>query len=354
MSLVPGGTITYENRNLFGNAASVAASVNTKNFLAPADDLSFRVQFSQASGPGYQQADVMWLARVRVSEPAPPRAHRRPAAIHVRPGRPQTHPPHCLALQRPQGLRRVHPRCAVLVTQRDAVQFMPPLHLPCAPLPRAHALHANEPRFACPVGPGGDEVPAVWVDRTGAKVGITEQYSRNSKGTLAVVAQVCCMCCFSRHSIGCRALFHGTAVVLLAGRACNVLRCAAQEITTRDETGAPCTRGMRTTPFGQYVADGPPTGLSGAAPAHLAAWMRECQAADLAQHAFLPPSSLLARLPADKGVDRVLSAQGALTRDTTYLVNGAQVGARDILTVGATPQPPACQPSAARCMCPRG
>lgn len=37
-----------------------------------------------------------------------------------------------------------------------------------------------------------------------------------------------------------------------------------QEITTRDETGAPCSRGMRTTPFGQYVADGPPTCMSGA------------------------------------------------------------------------------------------
>jgi hypothetical protein len=33
-------------------------------------------------------------------------------------------------------------------------------------------------------------VPAVWVDRTGAKVGVTEQYSRSSKGTLALVAQV--------------------------------------------------------------------------------------------------------------------------------------------------------------------
>ena len=41
-----------------------------------------------------------------------------------------------------------------------------------------------------PAGPGGEEVPAVWVDRTGAKVGVTEQYSRNSKGTLALVAQV--------------------------------------------------------------------------------------------------------------------------------------------------------------------
>lgn len=29
----------------------------------------------------------------------------------------------------------------------------------------------------------------MWVDRTGMKVGITEQYSRQSKGTLALVAQ---------------------------------------------------------------------------------------------------------------------------------------------------------------------
>ena len=41
-----------------------------------------------------------------------------------------------------------------------------------------------------PAGPTGDEVPAVWVDRTGIKVGVTEQYSRNSKGTLALIAQV--------------------------------------------------------------------------------------------------------------------------------------------------------------------
>lgn len=39
-------------------------------------------------------------------------------------------------------------------------------------------------------GPSGEEVPAVWVDRTGVKVGVTEQYSRNSKGSLALVAQV--------------------------------------------------------------------------------------------------------------------------------------------------------------------
>jgi hypothetical protein len=48
-------------------------------------------------------------------------------------------------------------------------------------------------------------VPAIWVDRMGAKVGVTEQYSRSSKGSLALLAQVrprkggagsaCCMGC---------------------------------------------------------------------------------------------------------------------------------------------------------------
>lgn len=50
-----------------------------------------------------------------------------------------------------------------------------------------------------------------------------------------------------------------------------------QEITTRDETGAPCNRGMRTTPFGQYVADGPPTCLSGEPPFSDRSWeARRC------------------------------------------------------------------------------
>lgn len=40
-----------------------------------------------------------------------------------------------------------------------------------------------------------------------------------------------------------------------------------QGITTRDESGAPCTRGMRSTPYGQFVMDGPPTTLSGEQPA---------------------------------------------------------------------------------------
>lgn len=47
MSLVPGGTITYENRNLGGRAATVAASINTKSFLAPSDDISYRLMYQK-------------------------------------------------------------------------------------------------------------------------------------------------------------------------------------------------------------------------------------------------------------------------------------------------------------------
>ncbi len=115
----------------------------------------------------------------------------------------------------------------------------------------------------------------MWVDRTGVKVGITEQYSRNSKGSLALVAQVSAglpgavrghgraqlndlptgLALCKRHS-GSSSL---PLLTLFTAALCSV----PQGITTRDETGAPCARGMRTTPFGQYVADGPPTCLSG-------------------------------------------------------------------------------------------
>ncbi len=58
---MPGGTITYENRNLFGKAASIGASVTTKNFLSPADDLSFRVQYNHVSMEG--ESDGLGLNR---------------------------------------------------------------------------------------------------------------------------------------------------------------------------------------------------------------------------------------------------------------------------------------------------
>lgn len=184
VSVVPGGTITYENRNLFRKAATVAASINTKNFLSPSDDLSYRFMYSQ---------------------------------------------PYMYGLNDP---KRTKLSATIFNARKMCGVFTP--------------------------GPGGEEVPPVWVDRMGAKVALSEQYSRNSRGSLGLVAQ---------------------------------------QVSTVDETGAPCTRGMRTTPFGQFVADGPPTGLG------------------------------------PTGTDRLLYAQGNLVRDTTYHVNGAQVGARDIFTV---------------------
>lgn len=184
VSLVPGGTITYEHRNLGGRAATVAASINTKNFLAPADDLSYRFMYNV---------------------------------------------PYIYGLDDPKKTRL----SATLFNARKLCGVFTP-------------------------GPSGEEVPPVWVDRTGAKVAISEQYSRGSRGSLGLVAQ---------------------------------------EVVTRDESGAPCARGIRATPFGQYIADGPPTTLSGT------------------------------------GRDRMVYAQGSLVRDTTYMVNGQQVGARDVYTV---------------------
>lgn len=184
VSLVPGGTITYEHRNLGGRAATLAASVNTKNFLAPSEDLAYRLVYSQ---------------------------------------------PYVYGLDDP---KRTKVSGTIFNSRKLCGIFTP--------------------------GPSGDEVPVVWVDRAGAKVAISEQYSRNSSGSLGLVAQ---------------------------------------EVSTLDENGALCPRGMRSNAYGQYIADGPPTTLSGT------------------------------------GKDRMVYAQGSLTRDTTYLVNGQQIGSRDIFTV---------------------
>ena len=184
VSIVPGGTITYEHRNLGGRAGTLAASVNTKNFMQPSEDMAYRMVYTQ---------------------------------------------PFIYGLDDPKQ------------TKVSGTMF--------------------NSRKLCGVftpGPSGDEVPVVWVDRAGAKVAITEQYSRNSSGSLGLVAQ---------------------------------------EISTLDENGALCPRGMRSNAYGQYIADGPPTTLSGT------------------------------------GKDRMVYAQGSLTRDTTYLVNGQQIGSRDIFTV---------------------
>ena len=187
VSLVPGGTITYEHRNLGGRAATMAASINTKNFLAPSEDLSYRVIYSQ---------------------------------------------PYVYGLDDPKQTKL----SGTIFNSRKLCGVFTP-------------------------GPSGDEVPVVWVDRAGAKVAISEKYSRSSSGSLGLVAQ---------------------------------------EVSTLDENGALCPRGMRANAYGQYIADGPPTTLSGT------------------------------------GKDRMVYAQAALTRDTTYLVNGQQIGSRDIFTVRTT------------------
>ena len=295
---MPGGTITYENRNLFGNAASLAASVNTKNFLQPADDLSFRVQYSQVlqgyCGAGGREGG--WCGSC-----VPPLA--------------------CTTLASPGALT-----LACHTVTLPASPLLLPLLQPYLyglDDPKRTRLTATlfNGRKVCGVftpGPSGEEVPAVWVDRMGAKVGITEQYSRASKGTLSLVAQ---------------------------------------QITTLDETGVACTRGMRTTPFGQYVADGPPTCLSGerapdfdgqmcasrlpspaCSPALLLCLcLRAPDPPHTRMHTLIPPVFPATHHPpprhADNGTDRIVSAQGSLTRDTTYFANGAQLGARDIFTV---------------------
>jgi hypothetical protein len=38
-------------------------------------------------------------------------------------------------------------------------------------------------------GPGGEEVPPVFIDRSGLKASLQEQYTRNSKGTLSLVLE---------------------------------------------------------------------------------------------------------------------------------------------------------------------
>jgi hypothetical protein len=184
VSLVPGGTVTYENRNLDGKGAMFAASINTKNFVQPTDDLAYRMQFSVPYVHGlYDQRDT-----------------------------------------RLNG--------AIFNSRKLCGVFTP--------------------------GPAGDEVPSIWIDRTGAKVSLSETYTRNSSGSIGLVAQ---------------------------------------QVSTLDETGAPVGRGARQTPLGQLIADGPPTAMS------------------------------------ETGKDKLVYAQAALVRDTTRIVNGATVGARDVYTV---------------------
>ena len=107
-------------------------------------------------------------------------------------------------------------------------------------------------------GPQMEEVPALWVDRAGAKATVTQNFSRQSKATASVVLE---------------------------------------EVTARDESGAVVGAGAKPGAGGQLSADGPPTTHSGT------------------------------------GTDRIMFAQGGITRDTTRFVNGTPVGARDIFNL---------------------
>eukprot|EP00899_Mesostigma_viride_P010666 jgi/Mesvir1/19600/Mv09897-RA.3 len=69
---------------------------------------------------------------------------------------------------------------------------------------------------------GGDDLPALWVDRAGVKVALSESFNKQSKLTYGLVLE---------------------------------------EITSRDESGGVCAKGARALPNGTLLADGPPTGL---------------------------------------------------------------------------------------------
>lgn len=114
-SAIPGGTLTFEDNNMNGLGQSLSATVSTDNFISPADDLSFQVDY------------------------------RKP----------------------------------LLRGRRDPSQ-------------RARIASAFNSRKTSGVfleGSDGSEVPSIFIDRVGAKLGIEETYSRNSKGSLSLVLQ---------------------------------------------------------------------------------------------------------------------------------------------------------------------
>ena len=258
---------------------------------------------------------------------------------------------------------------------------------PVTPEPsRPPLLNMHAPPAPLGAGPGGEEVPAVWVDRTGIKVGITEQYSRQSKGSLALVAQArggggggagagqgvgACVWrtqCSGQH-------WRCTGCMQLAGLPRKLhTNLQAQNQTHPGLARHPCRRSRRATRRARpataacaprRLASTWPTARPRAcrvSPHFRTAAGRRGGAHGLARRPHpagppsfpsCPPRPLLPPappqrlpfsyplpcpslpLPADAGVDRVVSAQAALTRDTTYLANGAQVGARDIITVSA-------------------
>ncbi|XP_059626577.1 protein TOC75-3, chloroplastic-like isoform X2 [Cornus florida] len=149
-SIQPGGTVSFEHRNLKGLNRSILGSVTTSNFLSPQDDLGFKFEY-------------------------------------------------------------VHPYLDGVYNPRN----------------RTFRASCFNSRKLSPVfigGPEVDEVPPIWVDRSGVKANITENFTRQSKFTYGLVME---------------------------------------EITSRDESSHISPNGQRVAPSGEISTDGPPTTLSG-------------------------------------------------------------------------------------------
>lgn len=146
VSYTPGGSVYLEHRNLDGEGRSVSASLSTGNFLAPQDDLGFKLEYARPMARGEKDPEKALL------------------------------------------------KCSAFNSRKVS------------------------PAFAG--GPTMDEVPGVWIDRSGAKASLTENFTRQSKCTTGLVIQ---------------------------------------EITARDESGGLCTNGSKQLPTGEVSSDGPPT-----------------------------------------------------------------------------------------------
>ncbi|XP_051134327.1 protein TOC75-3, chloroplastic [Andrographis paniculata] len=149
-SIQPGGTVSFEHRNIKGLNRSLLGSVTTSNFLNPQDDLAFKLDY-------------------------------------------------------------VHPYVDGVYNPRNRTF-------------RASCFNSRKLSPVFTGGPGIEEVPPIWVDRTGVKANITENFTRQSKFTYGLVME---------------------------------------EITTRDESSHISANGQRVLPSGGVSADGPPTTLSG-------------------------------------------------------------------------------------------
>ena len=145
-SLTPGGSAYIEHRNLDGDGTSLSASLSTTNFLAPQDDLGFRIEYT--------------VPRVFGDD------------------------------------------------DENRTKF------------KAAAFNSRKASPAYCGGPTMDEVPGVWIDRSGGKLSLMENYTRQSRCSYGLVLQ---------------------------------------EVTARDESGGVCVSGSKTLPNGSTVSDGPAT-----------------------------------------------------------------------------------------------